>query len=125
MPPPSPDTGTPSHLVLMQYGYAGNFEEAALEDPRTMMEPRIGRVGGWHRPCQCSLVLQTAQSCRTGADLTLHWQSVTNRNYYLQRCTNLIGNPNFVTLATDIAGQAGTTPSPISMPRPLAACFTG
>jgi len=38
--------------------------------------------------------------------LTILWQSVTNRTYWLERATNL---PAFTTLATNLAGQSSTT----------------
>jgi len=40
---------------------------------------------------------------------TLTWQSGSGITYFLQRSTNLLAQPAFQTIATDIAGQAGTT----------------
>jgi hypothetical protein len=37
------------------------------------------------------------------------WQSVTNRTYILQSATDFGAQPAFSTVATGIAGQAGTT----------------
>lgn len=37
------------------------------------------------------------------------WQSVSGRNYFLERGTNLGAKLSFSTLAIDIVGQAGTT----------------
>ena len=37
------------------------------------------------------------------------WQSVSNRTYFLQRCTDLGAQPPFTTLASNIVGQVGTT----------------
>jgi hypothetical protein len=37
------------------------------------------------------------------------WQSVYGINYFLERATNLSGPPGFRLLATNIAGESGTT----------------
>ena len=37
------------------------------------------------------------------------WESVTNRSYFLERGTNLTESPPFSLLATNLAGQLGTT----------------
>ena len=107
--PVTTNTGTPIWW-LMQYGYTGNFEEAALEDLDHDGAANWQEWVAGTDPANALSVLQMLSPVGRAPNLTLHWQSVTNRNYYLQRCTNLIGNPNFVTLATNIAGQAGTTP---------------
>lgn len=45
-----------------------------------------------------------------GADqVTVSWQSVTNRTYLLERAADLASQPDFQPLATGIAGQPGTT----------------
>jgi hypothetical protein len=41
--------------------------------------------------------------------LTVSWQSVSNRTYFLERATNLVAAPPFSLLTSNIAGQAGTT----------------
>ena len=102
------NTGTPIWW-LMQYGYSDNFEEAALEDldsdgALNWQECVAGTV-----PTDPQSVLCLLSPSASPPNLVLRWQSVTNRTYYLQRCTNLTANPSFLTLATNIHGQAGTT----------------
>jgi len=43
------------------------------------------------------------------AGFVINWKSVANISYFLQRSTNLVSQPAFTTLATNIAGHAGTT----------------
>jgi hypothetical protein len=52
------------------------------------------------------LMAQTVTNNATNISLT--WQSVTNRTYFIQRTTDLIGEP-FSILASNVLGQAGTT----------------
>jgi hypothetical protein len=40
---------------------------------------------------------------------TLTWQSVSGKTYYLQRGTNLLLNPAFSSIQSNIIGQAATT----------------
>ena len=41
--------------------------------------------------------------------VTLTWQSVSGKTYFVQRATDLAAPSGFSTLQTNIAGQAGTT----------------
>ncbi len=46
----------------------------------------------------------------TGAvsGVTVSWQSVSTRSYWVERATSLVVQPAFSTIATNLAGQAGT-----------------
>jgi hypothetical protein len=44
-----------------------------------------------------------------GANVLVTWQSVAGVTYHLLRSTRLSASPQFHVLATDLAGQAGTT----------------
>jgi hypothetical protein len=49
-------------------------------------------------------------SVSTGASgITVNWQSVANRTYYLQRSTNLSSPPAFSSIGSNIVGHAATT----------------
>ncbi len=52
-----------------------------------------------------SLRMVNATNSSTGADVT--WQSVSTRNYWLERATNLALASPFQTIATNIVGVAG------------------
>jgi hypothetical protein len=53
------------------------------------------------------LRMTNATNSPTGAQVT--WQSVSTRNYWLERATNLAGSSPFQTIATNISGSSGTT----------------
>ncbi len=44
-----------------------------------------------------------------GADVALRWESVSNRCYFVERGTDLSSAARFLTIATNLAGLAGTT----------------
>ncbi len=54
-----------------------------------------------------ALVILTPTNSASGMVVT--WQSVTNRNYFLERRTTLEATSAFSTISSNIVGQAGTT----------------
>ena len=44
-----------------------------------------------------------------GTNLSVRWESVSGKSYFLERSTGLGTNASFLPLANGIAGQAGTT----------------
>ncbi len=60
-------------------------------------------------PTSALSVLQMHSPSNAISGVTVSWGSVTNRNYFLQRATDLGAQPPFSTLQSNIVGQAGTT----------------
>jgi hypothetical protein len=60
-------------------------------------------------PTNALSVLRLLAPLPSGADLALSWQSVAGMTYFLERSTNFGSHPAFTPLATNLAGQAGTT----------------
>jgi hypothetical protein len=56
-------------------------------------------------------VLEMLRPFRTNnpPGIVVSWQSVTNRDYFIERSSNLGGQQGFLTLATNIPGQPGVT----------------
>ncbi len=54
-------------------------------------------------------VLQMLSPTNGASGVTVTWQSVTNRIYYLERSLDLSAQPPFVNVQSNILGQAGTT----------------
>jgi hypothetical protein len=60
-------------------------------------------------PTDGTSVLKLSKPSFTGSNVTLTWNSVTNRSYSVQRATDLGGAIPFSVLRTNIPGLAGTT----------------
>ena len=96
-----------SYAWLQKYGYATD----GSADSGDADGDGISNWGEWRSdtiPTNATSVLRmiNATNSPTGANVT--WQSVSTRSYLLRRATNLgIASP-FQTIATNIAGAAGT-----------------
>ena len=60
-------------------------------------------------PTIAASVLQMLAPTDGVSGITVSWQSVTNRSYYLQRSLDLSTQAPFVNVQSNIVGQAGTT----------------
>jgi hypothetical protein len=60
-------------------------------------------------PTNALSVLRLVAPVTAGTNVTLSWQSVAGVNYFLDRSGNLTVPPDFISLATNIPGQPGTT----------------
>ena len=93
---------------LQDYGlstYSGNLYADSDND----------RQNNWQEwrcatdPTNALSLLRLLSPATNDSGLTVTWESVTNRSYFLERGTNFGAQPAFSTLATNLAGQPGTT----------------
>ena len=57
-------------------------------------------------PTNPASVLKMFSPAKRPTGLVVAWQSVSNRTYYLQRATNLVGPGAFTTIASNLTQQA-------------------
>lgn len=60
-------------------------------------------------PTNAASVLQLASPSNSVSGITVTWQSVRNVTYFLQSSTNLAAQPAFISIQSNIVGQAGST----------------
>ena len=71
-------------------------------------------AGNWQEwragtvPTNAASLLRMESPVLNGSEVTLRWQSVTNRLYYMQSTANLLGQP-YLTIRSNIQGQADIT----------------
>jgi hypothetical protein len=75
-------------------GFSNRSEFLAGTDPNNASS-YLGMKGAFPQP--------------DGQGVVIHWSSVTGKFYILDRSTNLMDSPSFMTVETNVAGQAGTT----------------
>jgi hypothetical protein len=97
-----------SYAWLQQYNLPINtntdFSDADGDGMSNFQEWQAGTV-----PTNSLSVLRLSSPVLNGSGLVVTWQSVSNRTYFIERSINLSTPGSFLTLATNIAGQPGTT----------------
>jgi hypothetical protein len=97
-----------SYAWLQQYGLptdgTADTADSDLDGMNNWQEWRAGS-----NPTNTLSFLQMLAPTNKPSGISLAWQSVTNRTYFLQRSLNLSAQPAFFTLQSNIAGKAGTT----------------
>lgn len=93
---------------LQQYGMA-------MDGPADYADPDGDHMNNWQEwragtnPTNAASVLQLASPSNSISGITVTWQSVNTRTYYLQVSTNLASQPAFITVQSNLTGQVGTT----------------
>ena len=97
-----------SYAWLQQYGLpadgSADFTDPDHDGMNNWQEWRCGTD-----PTNAASVLRMVISTPAGNNVNVTWQSVAGVTYVLQCSTNLAGAPPFLSVATNVAGQAGTT----------------
>lgn len=99
-----------SYAWLEEYGLATDGSADFSDTDGNGMNNYQKWIAGLN-PLNPSSVLQmlSATNSTSPAGITVKWQSVSGIQYSIQRSTNLTAQPAFLTVQTNITGQAGTT----------------
>jgi hypothetical protein len=104
---PNP-TSTISYAWLQQYGLPTDGSADQADTDRDGMNNWQEWICGTN-PTNAASLLQLLPLSADPSQVTVTWQSVTNRTYFLQRSADLSVQFSFQTVATTIPGQQGTT----------------
>ncbi len=97
-----------SYAWLQQYGLptdgSVDFTDADSDRLNNWQEWIAGTA-----PTDPTSALRLLNPARSASGITVTWESVSNRTYFLERATTLGGTSSFVLLTNNISGQSGTT----------------
>ena len=97
-----------SYAWAQQYGLptdgSADYADADSDHLNNWQEWIAGTV-----PTDPSSALRLLAPASDASGVTVNWQSVTNRTYFLERSSHLGVQPSFLVLETNLAGLAGTT----------------
>jgi hypothetical protein len=97
-----------AYYWLQNYGLPINSSTDAA-DPDGDGASNFQEWGARTVPTEGSSVLKLATPIFDASGSTLTWQSVSGLSYYIQRATNFSPASNFISIQSNILGQAGTT----------------
>jgi hypothetical protein len=100
-------SSTISFAWLQQYGFAtdgsADFADPDGDGMKNWQEWRCGTI-----PTNSLSVLRILSVTNSQSGTAIVWQSVTNKNYFVERSTNLILPHSFQSIATNVSGLSGT-----------------
>ena len=97
-----------SYAWLQQYGLP-------TDGSADFTDPDGDRANNWQEwncttdPTNALSALRLLTPQTVGTNLSVRWESVTGKSYFLERSTSLGTNASFLPLATNLPGQSGTT----------------
>lgn len=99
-----------SYAWAQQYGLPTDGSADYLDLDATGMKNWQKSIAGLNPTNPASvLAMLPLVNANNSSGVTVNWQSVNTRTYYLQRATNLIAQPAFSALQSNLVGQAGST----------------
>jgi hypothetical protein len=99
-----------SYAWLQQYGLPtdGSVDYSSLDGTAfSIYQDWIAGLNPTNPASVLAMLTPTAAANASG--ITITWQSVSGISYLLQRSTNLFAQPAFLTIQSNITGQANTT----------------
>ncbi|PWU22026.1 MAG: hypothetical protein C5B50_00265 [Verrucomicrobia bacterium] len=111
-----------SYAWLQHYGLATDGAADFADPDRDGMNNWQEWICGTD-PNDASSVLKLLTPSQSGSGVTLTWQSVSGKTYFVQRSTNLLQQPAFISIQTGIPGQPGMSSFTDTSANPQAPCF--